>query len=210
MLQQTTISLVRHGEIENPGAVYQGRLPGFPLSERGRRQAAAAADHLRHTDVTTIYASPMQRAQETAYILQQALQPPPPLQVALLLNEVYSPFDGQPRAVMETRGWDLYTGVGPGYEQPKDVLARVLTFFDHVRQEHAGEHVVGVTHADLLAFVWLWALRQPVTPANRRRLRDFGVEDNYPATASISTFVFPERGSEARPSASYVRPYGSD
>ena len=40
------IHLVRHGEVENPKGIIYGRLPGFHLSERGQRQAAAAAQHL--------------------------------------------------------------------------------------------------------------------------------------------------------------------
>ena len=61
-----TIHLVRHGEVENPKGIIYGRLPGFHLSERGERQAAAAATHLKDADVGAIWASPLERAQETA------------------------------------------------------------------------------------------------------------------------------------------------
>lgn len=61
-----TIHLVRHGEVENPKGIIYGRLPGFHLSERGRRQAAAAAEHLKGASVGAIWASPLERAQETA------------------------------------------------------------------------------------------------------------------------------------------------
>ena len=61
-----TVHLVRHGEVENPTGVIYGRLPGFHLSERGRRQAAAAADRLADGDVGVVVASPLERAQETA------------------------------------------------------------------------------------------------------------------------------------------------
>lgn len=62
----TTIHLVRHGEVENPKGVIYGRLPGYNLSERGQRQAEAAADRLADRDIGTIWASPLERAQETA------------------------------------------------------------------------------------------------------------------------------------------------
>jgi broad specificity phosphatase PhoE len=61
-----TIHLVRHGEVENPKGVIYGRLPGYHLSERGRRQARAAAAHLRDADIGSLWSSPLERAQETA------------------------------------------------------------------------------------------------------------------------------------------------
>ena len=62
----TTIHLVRHGQVENPKGVIYGRLPGFHLSEIGKRQAEAAADRLAHVDLALLWASPLERAQETA------------------------------------------------------------------------------------------------------------------------------------------------
>lgn len=61
-----TIHLVRHGKVENPRGVIYGRLPGFALSELGATQAAAAARHLASRDIGTVWASPLERAQETA------------------------------------------------------------------------------------------------------------------------------------------------
>ncbi|MPZ70551.1 MAG: histidine phosphatase family protein, partial [Actinobacteria bacterium] len=61
-----TIHLVRHGSVENPKAILYGRLPGFHLSELGRRQAEAAAERLADAGVTALWASPLERAQETA------------------------------------------------------------------------------------------------------------------------------------------------
>ena len=40
------IHLVRHGEVFNPQGVLYGRLPGYGLSDLGRRMAQAAADDL--------------------------------------------------------------------------------------------------------------------------------------------------------------------
>jgi broad specificity phosphatase PhoE len=61
-----TIHLVRHGEVENPSGIIYGRLPGYHLSERGHRQALAAAERLEDRDIGAVWASPMERAQETA------------------------------------------------------------------------------------------------------------------------------------------------
>lgn len=60
------LHLVRHGEVENPDGILYGRLPNFGLSARGHRMAALAAESLRDRPVTALYASPLQRAQESA------------------------------------------------------------------------------------------------------------------------------------------------
>ncbi|MDQ3982137.1 MAG: histidine phosphatase family protein [Actinomycetota bacterium] len=61
-----TVHLVRHGEVENPKGVIYGRLPGYHLSERGKGQARAAARRLADADLAAVWASPLERAQETA------------------------------------------------------------------------------------------------------------------------------------------------
>lgn len=62
----TLIHLVRHGEVHNPDGILYGRIEGFGLSERGHLMAAAAAKSLSGHDVTKLFASPLQRAQESA------------------------------------------------------------------------------------------------------------------------------------------------
>ena len=62
----TLIHLVRHGEVYNPDGILYGRLPGFHLSELGQQMAAAAAAELAGHPITALYASPLQRAQESA------------------------------------------------------------------------------------------------------------------------------------------------
>ena len=66
-----TIHLVRHGEVENPKGVIYGRLPGFHLSERGQKQATAAAERLADRDIGAIWSSPLERAQETAAAINE-------------------------------------------------------------------------------------------------------------------------------------------
>lgn len=60
------IHLVRHGEVFNPSGVLYGRLPGFHLSERGRRMAQLAAASLAGRPVVAVTASPLTRTRESA------------------------------------------------------------------------------------------------------------------------------------------------
>lgn len=61
--------LVRHGEVENPERVEYHRLPGFPLTEKGRHEAEAAGKFLSSQGISLIYCSPLARAKETAEII---------------------------------------------------------------------------------------------------------------------------------------------
>lgn len=63
---RTTVHVVRHGEVHNPERVLYGRLPGYALSELGRRMADLVAADLADRDVVEVVASPLERAQETA------------------------------------------------------------------------------------------------------------------------------------------------
>jgi broad specificity phosphatase PhoE len=61
------VHLVRHGEVHNPDGILYGRIPGFHLSELGRRMAAASAESMKNRrPITRLIASPLQRAQESA------------------------------------------------------------------------------------------------------------------------------------------------
>ncbi|MCG6497288.1 histidine phosphatase family protein [Kitasatospora sp. A2-31] len=57
---------MRHGEVHNPEGILYGRLPGYRLSELGRRMADRVAEDLADRDITHVVASPLERAQETA------------------------------------------------------------------------------------------------------------------------------------------------
>ena len=66
MAETTVVHLLRHGEVHNPDGVLYGRLAGYHLSANGRMMAAAAADYFDGRPVAAIFASPLERAQETA------------------------------------------------------------------------------------------------------------------------------------------------
>lgn len=69
------LHLVRHGEVFNPDMVLYGRIPGFRLSDRGHQMAEAAALELAGSDriVSMLFASPLERAQQSAAPIASAL-----------------------------------------------------------------------------------------------------------------------------------------
>ena len=69
----TTVLLVRHGLTPTTGRVLPGRSLGLHLSDEGRRQAEAAARRIAKLErVAAVYASPLERARETALAIAKA------------------------------------------------------------------------------------------------------------------------------------------
>ena len=63
----TLLLLIRHGENEyvKTGKM-AGRIPGVHLNEMGRKQAQALGEALREAPIKAVYASPLERAMQTA------------------------------------------------------------------------------------------------------------------------------------------------
>lgn len=60
------VHLVRHGEVENPGHLVYGDLPGFGLSPHGVEQARRIGRYLGPRPVVAIWSSPLERSLRTA------------------------------------------------------------------------------------------------------------------------------------------------
>jgi broad specificity phosphatase PhoE len=202
VLSQTLISFVRHGHVHNPQGVYYGRLPRFRLSDEGLCQAQAVSKSLSDKELSAIFSSPLLRARQTAKVILAA-HPNLVLRQSKLLLEVYSPFDGRPVSELIERCWDVYSGAPAGYEQPLDVLNRAKKFVTMIRRQYAGQHVIAVTHGDLIAFLILWARAAPVDQSNKEDLRRWGVQNKYPAPGSITTLEFKTVTSNEMPRIEY-------
>ena len=204
MPPETTVWLVRHGYVHNPKKVIYGRLPRFRLSERGVQEARAAARMMSETALHAAYSSPLLRARQTAREIL-AYHPQLRLRQSPFLNEVFTAFEGQPSQVGENRRDDYYTGVGPPFEQPADIVGRVLAFFENARRRHAGKNVLAVTHGDIILFTTLWARGLAPSPGNKADLRALGF-NGYPATGSLTAFTFRTDSPNELPDVRYLLP----
>jgi broad specificity phosphatase PhoE len=148
--QQTTVHLVRHGEVENPRGIVYGRLPGYNLSERGKRQAAEAASRLRDAPVGLVWASPLERAQETAHFIAA----PHGLEVTTdeRLIESDTTFEGLTRSLLgllrsPRHWWSLRNPVRPSWgETFSEIRGRMVVAIDDALRESGGLDVVIVSH----------------------------------------------------------------
>lgn len=145
-----TIHLVRHGEVENPLGVIYGRLPGYHLSERGKRQAQAAADRLEDRDIAVIWASPLERAQETAGAIAARHH------VEVVTNdrliESDSTLEGVGRSVKSflrspRHLWQFRNPFKPSWgESFVDIRVRMLAAITEAAEQADGHEVVVVSH----------------------------------------------------------------
>ena len=201
----TRLTLVRHGHVHNPRKILYGRLPGFHLSPEGIRQARSVAHALKNRPLSAVFSSPLLRARQTAdHIL--SFHQPLKLRISKYLTEVYTPHEGCASREVAAMGGDLYTGSQPPFEQPRDIVNRLLKFMTRIRNRHRGQQVVAVTHGDIITFTLLWARGLPLEPEYKRNLTEAGITDPYPATASMTTFTFPTGGDDERPEIEYARP----
>jgi broad specificity phosphatase PhoE len=201
----TRISLVRHAHVYNPSDIFYGRLPGFPISKRGRREAAETARALKTLKIEELFTSPLLRCRQSAIEILQ-YHPRLKLRQSRLITEVFTPFQGQPSEVIHSRGGDVYTGIDPEYEQPEDIVKRVRKFLSRTRRTIYGKHVVAVTHGDVILFMVLWATNFPLTPYYKEKFTTLGIMEEYPATSSITTFCYSTDLTDERPSIVYFNP----
>lgn len=157
-----TVLGIRHGLVENPDNVIYARLPGFGLSAEGETAARTLADKLVGADLAAVYASPLQRAQETAAILAA----PHGLEVRtderLVEWSFWSRWQGKPWLTVRDEAPEIFRAYAddPGSLCPEDPLAavgeRVLSWAADASSAHPEGTVIGVSHeAPLVASLLL-------------------------------------------------------
>lgn len=205
MKKQTTLYLVRHGQVYNPDYIFYGRLPHFRLSDKGKQQAQLVAGKLQGCPLAAVFSSPLLRARQTALEIVK-YQPSLKLRVSGFLTEILTPFEGFPAATVDARRGDVYTGSAPHFERPIDIVSRVQKFIKRVRKAYCGQQLAAVTHGDVITFLVLWASRQALTAQNKQNLRPWGIADGYPAPGSLTTVTYQTDSIEERPQISYLKP----
>lgn len=144
----TTIYLLRHGDYENPKQIFHGRLPGFPLSEVGHKQAEHLAQKLADVPIAAVYASPLTRTYQTAQTI--AVIHSLPVNTDDRLMDLVTPLQGKPISYMESINWNFYRQefIKQGGEPLSNVFKRMDACIREKVRAHPGEHIVFVSHGD--------------------------------------------------------------
>lgn len=145
---RTTIYLLRHGDYENPKQIFHGRLPGFPLSEVGHKQAEHLARKLADIPIAAVYTSPLTRTYQTARAIAAVHNLP--VRTDDRLMDLITPLQGKPISYMEAINWNFYRRefIKQGGEPLSDVFKRMDACIWEKVRTHPGEHIVFVSHGD--------------------------------------------------------------
>jgi broad specificity phosphatase PhoE len=147
-----TFYLIRHGDKEKAD-VMVGRLPGIHLTKLGHRQARAISARLSDAPIARIFASPLERAVETAAPLAKAKKLR--IETRPALTEVDTgEWTGMPlQKLKRTRAWRELAKFPagrpiPGGETLPEVQARIVSELIQLNVAYPREHIAVFTHED--------------------------------------------------------------
>jgi probable phosphoglycerate mutase len=149
--------LVRHGETEeNKMHILQGRIPG-KLSKDGIEQARKVALRLKEEQIDFIYASDLARASDTAKEIQK-FHP----NVKIVYNELLRETDFGDWTGKSQLEVDM-SKPPSNMETPKQVQARMLSFFNSIRNEdNINKTVLFVSHYGCNVALVCYFMNKPV------------------------------------------------
>jgi broad specificity phosphatase PhoE len=174
MVPASLIHLVRHGEVHNPDGVLYGRIAGYHLSELGHRMAEISATSLAEHPVTALYASPLQRAQESAepWSKQFGLD----ITTDDRLIEPTNRFEGKtfefgPKVLLRPASWPLVVNpFKPSWGEPfASVADRMLAVLEDAWNSVDSGEVVMVSHQMPIVMVQRYVTGRKLYHDPRRR-----------------------------------------
>ncbi len=158
----STVHFLRHGEVFNPEKILYGRQPGWYLSERGKEMAETVAQWSKQFNVSAIFASPLQRAEETAKPLAAAHNLPIITNDNLI--EAANIFEGKKfemgsGVLRHPKSWRYLTKPWiPSWGEPYDQqVSRMLAALFTARDAAGGKDAFAVSHQ-----LPIWILRRAV------------------------------------------------
>jgi broad specificity phosphatase PhoE len=173
----TLILFVRHGTTPTTGQVLPGRAAGLHLADAGRAEADGVADRIatltaapaspaprRGAKATTpkaaltvaaVYASPLERAQETAAPIGARLGLPVMVERGLIEMDFGEWTGAELKALRKLPEWEAIQRYPSGFQFPggegfSAMRARIATTVASLCQRHPGQAIVAVSHADTI------------------------------------------------------------
>lgn len=151
-----TLLLIRHGENDyvKTGKM-AGRIPGVHLNERGKKQAEALGEALKDVPIKAIYASPLERAMETAQPIANSHK----LKINQepdLMDTLIGKWQGRSWKILRlTKAWKIVQNAPSRFRFPEgesfpECQMRIVNVLERVIQKHnKPQDVIAVVfHAD--------------------------------------------------------------
>lgn len=200
---ETTIHVMRHGEVHNPDAVLYGRRRGYGLSELGWAMAESVAETLHQSghNIRAVVASPLLRAQMTAMPTARAFGVEVGADARLI--EAWNTFEGV--AVNRNRAqlahpkyWSRYINpLKPSWSEPYvDLVSRMRAAVSDALAGNEGAEALLVSHQLPIWTLRSWVEGRPLAHDPRKR---------ECSLASITSYVFSGRTLKA---VTYWEPAG--
>ncbi|HZD64615.1 MAG TPA: MSMEG_4193 family putative phosphomutase [Acidimicrobiales bacterium] len=166
----TLVLYVRHARTPTTGQVLPGRTRGLHLGDEGQAQAEATAARIAaltegrgERRVEAVYASPMERAKETARPIAKALGLRVTVERSLVECDFGEWTGAELKALAKLPAWRTVQQWPSGFRFPggesfTEMQARIVGAADRLRSHHPGATVVAVSHADPIKAVVAHAL----------------------------------------------------
>ncbi|MGB1699567.1 MAG: histidine phosphatase family protein [Nannocystaceae bacterium] len=207
-MNESTITLIRHGETAGQSSIRLYGATDIPLSTVGLAQAEATATHVASQPMDTLITSPLRRARAFAEALHARHPSPPPLTVIEAFREVdFGSWEGWTMEEVRDRDpegfarWeterDTFTYPG-GSHRPSftaNIRAAALEVFEPEGMQ-PGHHTVAALHKGVIKVILAGLLRRetplaiPVDLASIHVLK--GRPGHWRATASNLTSHLPQ------------------
>ncbi|HTE69043.1 MAG TPA: MSMEG_4193 family putative phosphomutase [Actinomycetes bacterium] len=147
--------LLRHAVTEDTGARLSGWMPGLHLSDGGRQQARALAERLAPVPIDALYASPLERCQETAAVVADARGMK--VETVQDVGEVrYGAWTGRElKELAKEPLWKVVQATPsaarfPDGESIFEMQARAVLAVERLRAAHPRQTVAVCSHADVI------------------------------------------------------------
>ena len=161
--------LIRHGQSTfNVEGRLPGQLPGIPLTDEGRRQAHRAAVALADVPLSTIIASPLERAAETAAIIARgwgiAVRHDPRLMDTNVAHWAGQKIDEVAKSDPAWKAFVANPDEPPaGVESFSQVQARAVAVAQEALADPAsGDFIALVAHGDVVKLILAYYLKTPI------------------------------------------------
>lgn len=161
------VCLVRHGTTPTTGQVLPGRARGLHLADAGRAEADGVAGRFAELEVEAVYASPLERARETAAPIGKTLGLRPVVERGLVECDFGEWTGRELKELRRLPEWKTVQAYPSGFRFPsgesfQELQARLQSAIGELCERHPGKAIVAVSHADCIKAAVALALGVPL------------------------------------------------